>query len=278
MAEHYLLEYLMTFLEEGSLLKASRKLSISQPSLTKAMQNLERELGLKIFDRTANRIQLNENGKKLIPYMEDILEMDSRLSEKARELKENSETLSIGYIAPGIQYRYPEFFQANSNYSLVKSELKEEKGLLKGLKNNRYDIIFLSHPVKEDGFVCEKVLSEHLFISVPKTHFLSGMKDRVTWKDIDGQSFLLYNHTGYWEEILSRHLSRSRLLRNESHDDLEEMIENSTIPNFVTDVTGTEGLPKNRISLPIEDEEATLDFYAVVKKKNLSLLSGFRSI
>lgn len=44
MIDVYLLEYFIAFYEEGSLLKASEKLHISQPSLTRAMQKLESEL------------------------------------------------------------------------------------------------------------------------------------------------------------------------------------------------------------------------------------------
>ena len=44
MIDLYLLEYLLAFYQEGSLLKASEKLHLSQPSLTRSMQKLESQL------------------------------------------------------------------------------------------------------------------------------------------------------------------------------------------------------------------------------------------
>lgn len=55
MIDTYLLEYFITFYEEGSLLKASEKLHVSQPSLTRAMQKLEVELDLTIFTEAATK-------------------------------------------------------------------------------------------------------------------------------------------------------------------------------------------------------------------------------
>lgn len=78
------LEYLVTFHKEGSLLKASESLNLSQPSLSKAMQKLEDELDLKIFDRKANKITLNQNGLELLDYANDILKMNERLEKKPK--------------------------------------------------------------------------------------------------------------------------------------------------------------------------------------------------
>ena len=69
MVDNNLLEYLAVFIENGSLLKASEALHVSQPSMSKAMQKLENQLGIPIFDRKANKISLNDNGKKLLPYI-----------------------------------------------------------------------------------------------------------------------------------------------------------------------------------------------------------------
>lgn len=49
MIDNKLLEYLIVFYKEGSLLKASEVLHLSEPSLSKAMKSLEDEIGLKIL-------------------------------------------------------------------------------------------------------------------------------------------------------------------------------------------------------------------------------------
>ena len=68
MIDSQLLSYLIVFSETGSLLKSSEILHLSQPSLSKAMQKLEAELDLTIFDRTGNKITLNDDGKEILYY------------------------------------------------------------------------------------------------------------------------------------------------------------------------------------------------------------------
>ena len=88
MIDNKLLEYLIVFYKEGSLLKASEVLHLSEPSLSKAMKSLEDEIGLKIFDRKKNKLSLNEDGLKLLPFINEVINSDRILVKKAQEIKE----------------------------------------------------------------------------------------------------------------------------------------------------------------------------------------------
>ena len=57
------LRYFKAAAEEGNFTRAARKLNVSQPALSKAVQRLEEELGLKLFVRDGNRISLNKFGR-----------------------------------------------------------------------------------------------------------------------------------------------------------------------------------------------------------------------
>jgi DNA-binding transcriptional LysR family regulator len=67
------LEYLVKVAECGSFSQAAGRLYLSQPSLTKAIRNLEDEYGIKIFERTSKGIQITEKGKDFIYYAKHIL-------------------------------------------------------------------------------------------------------------------------------------------------------------------------------------------------------------
>lgn len=273
MIDANLLEYLYVFSKEGSLLKASEILHLSQPSLSKAMQKLEAELGITIFSRSKNKIALNENGKALLPYIEDIINVNNKLTQKAKEINENEYSISIGLCAPGPMFKFRNLFMYSLNRFKITTQIESYDQLIRGLNSNVYDLIFVNKSIIDENLICRKVMSEHLYISIPKTHFLAGMKDGVHWKDIDGQSFLLFNYTGVWESLLDKHLTHSRFLRSSDNSELKEIAENSTIPSFVTDVTLKSNAAPNRINIPILDEDATIDFYAVCKKKNAKLLT-----
>lgn len=273
MIDNKLLEYLVVFSKTGSLLKTSELLYISQPSLTKGMQKLENELGIKIFERTGNKITLNENGLKILPYAIDIVNMNENLINKAEEIKKMANKLSIGYTAPGPMFKYPSLFLSNTSCS---TSLDSEEELIKGINNNKFDLVFINHFIDDEKLICKKVMTEHLYISIPTSHFLSGMKDGVYWKDIDGQTFLLYYYIGCWHDILNKNLKKSRYLNNYNNDDLKEIVENSSIPSFITNQSMQYRKVEGRINIPILDKDSYLDFYVLCKKEKAELLNKLK--
>lgn len=67
------LEYLIALAEYGSINKAAQALYVAQPSLTKALQNLEEELGIKLFVRGHSGIILTDAGKKILPQTRQVV-------------------------------------------------------------------------------------------------------------------------------------------------------------------------------------------------------------
>ena len=67
MMELYLLEQLIAFSRQGTLSGAAEKLHISQPALSQSMKKLEESLGVSLFERSKNKIALNENGIMAAP-------------------------------------------------------------------------------------------------------------------------------------------------------------------------------------------------------------------
>lgn len=277
MIDNKLLEYLIVFYKEGSLLKASEVLHLSEPSLSKAMKSLEDEIGLKIFDRKKNKLSLNEDGLKLLPFINEVINSDRILVKKAQEIKEKRNKISIGYTAPGIFYKYSDIFMNKIIKVEISTILDEEDNLIKDIANDKYDVIFINKEIKNDGFVCRKIFQEHLYISIPPTHFLSGMKNGVYWKDIDGQSFLLFSYVGVWNSILEKNLFKAHYIKNADKNDLEELTAYSSISAFVTEISSKFKSTANRINIPILDEDAKLNFYIVYKKNNYKVQELFEN-
>lgn len=63
MIDNYLLEYLVTFTKAQTLAKTAAALNVTQPTVTRGMQRLEEEFGVKLFDRQPNCITLTPTGK-----------------------------------------------------------------------------------------------------------------------------------------------------------------------------------------------------------------------
>ena len=145
MIDNKLLEYLIVFYKEGSLLKASEVLHLSEPSLSKAMKSLEDEFGLNIFDRKKNKLSLNEDGLKLLPFINEVINSDRILVKKAQEIKEKRNKISIGYTAPGIFYKYSDIFMNKIIKVEISTILDEEDNLINSFLSQIKPYPYLKH-------------------------------------------------------------------------------------------------------------------------------------
>ncbi len=66
------LHYIITISETGSFNKAAYKLYVSQPSLTSAVKELEKEIRIVIFNRSGRGVSLTAEGLKFLPYARQV--------------------------------------------------------------------------------------------------------------------------------------------------------------------------------------------------------------
>jgi DNA-binding transcriptional LysR family regulator len=78
----YCLKYVVTVAETGTITEAAGKLYISQPSLTNAIHELEREMQIVIFNRTNKGISLSKEGDIFLGYARQVLEQAEILEDK----------------------------------------------------------------------------------------------------------------------------------------------------------------------------------------------------
>lgn len=76
------LRYVVTVAEMGTITEAANRLYISQPSLTNAIHELEKEMNLVIFNRTNKGITLSKEGDDFLGYARQVLEQAAILEDK----------------------------------------------------------------------------------------------------------------------------------------------------------------------------------------------------
>src|SRR6186997_849223 len=94
------LRYFVAVAEELSFTKAAKKLRLAQPSLTRQVRNLEDEIGVRLLDRSNNRVALTEEGRFFLFDSKKLLAMCAETVAAVQRMKhgENSH-LNIGYVA-----------------------------------------------------------------------------------------------------------------------------------------------------------------------------------
>ena len=76
------LRYVTAIAEAGTLSEAARRFYIAQPSLTKALKELEKEMGISIFNRTNKGVFVSKEGEVFLGYARQVLEQAALITEK----------------------------------------------------------------------------------------------------------------------------------------------------------------------------------------------------
>ena len=71
------LKYVVAVADKGTISKASKELFVSQPSLTNAIRELEKEMNISIFNRTNKGTVVSQEGEKFLRYARQVLEQAS---------------------------------------------------------------------------------------------------------------------------------------------------------------------------------------------------------
>ena len=91
------LQYFLTVVREESISRAAEVLQITQPTLSRQLSQMEKELGVKLFQRGARKITLTNEGMLLRRRAEEIVELvDRTVAELPLQEKEVEGTIAIG--------------------------------------------------------------------------------------------------------------------------------------------------------------------------------------
>ena len=85
------LHYIIKIVETGSMNEAAKQLFITQPSLSNAVRDLEREMGIDIFIRNPKGITLTKDGVEFLSYARQVVEQTNLLEERYKSHTETRE-------------------------------------------------------------------------------------------------------------------------------------------------------------------------------------------
>jgi DNA-binding transcriptional LysR family regulator len=272
MIEFNQLEHLVAIAKNKTISKAAEELLISQPGLTRSMQRLEDDLGLSLFDRKKNKIELNENGKLAVEFSQKLLAEREEMIKELTKLSQNH--ISFGSCAPaplwGVEYALSNNTEAQIESTLV----QDENILIEGLEKGDYSLIALHHPLQDKKYISQEFLNESLYLSVPPAHPLAPFKE-ISFSDLNGQSVLLLSRIGFWNEVCQRMIPESHLLFQDDPSVFNELTKMSALPNFRSNITiQREEAEDNRILIPITDPEAHVRYYAIYPKDKRNLFQS----
>lgn len=165
------LEYVLALAEERNLTRAANRLFISQPTLTSYINRLENELGIKLFDRTVQPIQVTEAGLIYIEDKKRIQSHELALKYKLETLKLKSCQFSVGVPPVRSAYDMPEvieeFIKKYPDVNInVDNRLEEdiEKDILTGKVDVAIGMLTTAYP----GIHYECIQENKMYLLVPR--------------------------------------------------------------------------------------------------------------
>jgi len=128
----------------GSFKATSEKLNSTQSTVSMRIQELERELGVTLFDRSPGQVKVTETGRDLIPYVERILRGAADMSGHLAEVGTSSGRIRIG-VAEVISMSWLPMFvtEMRARFPRVHIEIEEAltRQLEQGLDTGRLDMV-----------------------------------------------------------------------------------------------------------------------------------------
>jgi DNA-binding transcriptional LysR family regulator len=188
------LRYFQAVAEEGHFGRAARRLRMAQPPLSRAVQQLERELGLTLFDRTRRRIELTPAGRALLAQVDRVFaSVDQAIDQARRASVGEVGRIAIGYpssVAFGGMTELLKAFRARSpSVGMVVRELWPQ-AQVDGLKDGSLDVGFLRGPLDEPALASRVVRRERMVVALPRGHALVARK-RISIESLAEEPFII---------------------------------------------------------------------------------------
>ncbi len=148
------LAYLREYHRHGNVTAAARELGVAQPTLSQALAEIERRLGLGLFERRGRRPHFNEAGLRTVSFAEEVLGRAESLGRWLRDYREGrSGALNVGMIDAASLYVLPAAVESfRARYPEVELHLTVDRTavLLDGLRSSALDLAFVVGPVSEE--------------------------------------------------------------------------------------------------------------------------------
>ena len=194
--------------EELHFGRAAERLHMTQPPLSRQIQQLENELGVQLVDRTTRSVTLTPAGVAFLPDARRILQLAEGAALTVKRVPAGDlGTVVVGFTAASAHAVLPRLLdKAREQLPDVKLELREmvSAAQIEGLMTGELDLGMARPPLKRPGIVSRPLLHEQLIAALPAAHPLVDITRQLTLNDLDDQDVIMYSpvQARYFNELL----------------------------------------------------------------------------
>lgn len=225
------LHYLKLFnvvAEYESYTKAAEILHISQPALSIQIKKLEEKLNLKLFDKTGNKIVINENGKILFGYTQKIFDMvDEVEGVLINKRKDIGGSINIGgsntpgaYILPHIIGEFKKMYP----YVKVNLHIASTDDIARLVEEGALEFAINGGDIAYNNNICAEKLMEDKLIIAASTDCFYSHKEYIDISELQTMQFIVHENNSHLYRMVQQfidafELSTKKINMNLGHID-----------------------------------------------------------
>lgn len=271
------LETLLTVFETNSFTKAGERLSLTQPAVSQHMKQLEKEFGIKLFNRSEGGIKPTREGEIVIKYARRIKTLYQNLNQALEDEKRHITRIIVGLTHTAESNLMAEVL---AKYSALNFDVRimiisdTINNLYMKLKTYEIDLAIVEGKITDSNFNSILLDTDSLILAVPIHNPLSK-KSMVTLNELKKEKLILRLPNSATRNLFISHLESNNLSLDEFNVTLE--VDNiATIKDLVRRNFGVSIMAKSAfldeikkgklIGLPIENLSMTREINMVYHK------------
>lgn len=188
------LRYFLGVAETLNFSEASRKLFITQSTLSQQISHLEQEIGLPLFDRNSHEVSLTEAGKELLPFAQRTVSAAESCLDHMNDLKQ----MLTGELNIGVTFSFStiasetiiEFLHAYPNVRL-NIQYKTMEELMEQLKRRELDLVLAFKPLKTDRNVDSRAIFSNRLAAIVNDRHPLARQSSVRLSDLERYTLVL---------------------------------------------------------------------------------------
>ncbi len=187
--------------------RAAEKLHMTQPAVSMQMKQLEKNLGIDLFERHGKILSLSSAGYELREYSKSILQTYNNMigfAEKIKGCQTGHLAVSVATTANHFTSRILSSFSKKFPKVKVSLDVTNRQNILQQLQNYEPDVVIMGEPPKGLGLKSEKFMPNPLVIIAPPDHPL-GKRKNLKLKDLKGEKFVVREKGSGTREAIERH-------------------------------------------------------------------------
>lgn len=178
--------------QTGSITKAADELHMTQPAVTRSIQELERYYDLKLFERLNHRLFITECGRELYPRALHLVSLFDQMESMLQD-QESHRCIRVGATITLGNYLLPRLaclFRGKHPDIRIQARIASSAQIRQAVENNDLDLAMIEGEVNTPHLHCEPFCSDHLTVIIPPDHPLA-QRESLSISDLACEPLLL---------------------------------------------------------------------------------------